>query len=217
MDEKLSTRRIQLCRAKNFREYFFYFFKSPKNENMIFCTPPLNAPRRELFICIFKSAVALSVSRQIDFLCVRTGRPIQLYARAESLVEQKACLLAGCDLQTSFLLPQHPQRQTVLPVLPSRTSCGAAGATTRAWGCQSLETYIVVVRTRRQCRTNWEMRGCHADLRSPSRTTRRRPNDVQHKDLLVSVLWKRGLRGPRSRQWSGRPCKAPRRAHVCRS
>ena len=39
---------------------------------------PLDAPLRELFIRIFKSAVALSVSRQIDFLCVCFWWPIQL-------------------------------------------------------------------------------------------------------------------------------------------
>ena len=39
----------------------------------------MNAPRWELFIRIFKSVVALLVSRQIIFLCVGTRRPIQLY------------------------------------------------------------------------------------------------------------------------------------------
>ena len=43
------------------------------------CPALLDAPRQELFIRVFKSAVALSVSRQIDFLCVCTGRTIQLY------------------------------------------------------------------------------------------------------------------------------------------
>ena len=46
---------------------------------MNFCTPPLDASRRELFVRIFKSAVALLVSRQINCVCVRTGCPIQLY------------------------------------------------------------------------------------------------------------------------------------------
>ena len=36
---------------------------------MIFRTTPLDAPRRELFVSIFKSVVALLVSQQIDF-CV---------------------------------------------------------------------------------------------------------------------------------------------------
>ena len=50
---------------------------SPKNGNMNFCTPPLDAPRRELFIRTFKSAVALSVSRQtVFFVCPhRTSNP----------------------------------------------------------------------------------------------------------------------------------------------
>ena len=39
---------------------------------MIYCTPPLDASRRELFIRIFKSVVALLVSQQIDFLCILT-------------------------------------------------------------------------------------------------------------------------------------------------
>ena len=39
----------------------------------------MNAPHREIFIHIFKSVVALSASRQIIFLCVCTGRLIQLY------------------------------------------------------------------------------------------------------------------------------------------
>ena len=43
------------------------------------CPTPLDAPRRELFIRIFKFVVVLSVSRQINFVCVCTGRPIQLY------------------------------------------------------------------------------------------------------------------------------------------
>ena len=42
----------------------------------------MDAPRRELFIRIFKSVVAILVSRQINFVCVRTGRPIQLYLSA---------------------------------------------------------------------------------------------------------------------------------------
>ena len=46
------------------------------------CPALLDAPRRELFIRIFKSAVALLISRQINFVCVCTGRPIQLYTRA---------------------------------------------------------------------------------------------------------------------------------------
>ena len=35
---------------------------------MNFCLAQLDAPRRELFIRIFKSVVALSVSREINFL-----------------------------------------------------------------------------------------------------------------------------------------------------
>ena len=42
-------------------------------------TPPMNSPRRKLFIRIFKSDVTLSVSLQIDFVCVRTACLIQLY------------------------------------------------------------------------------------------------------------------------------------------
>ena len=38
----------------------------------------MDAPRQELFIRIFKSAVSLLVTRQMIFLCVCTGRPIQL-------------------------------------------------------------------------------------------------------------------------------------------
>ena len=33
------------------------------------------------YLCIFKSVVALSVSQKIVFLCIRTGRLIQLYSR----------------------------------------------------------------------------------------------------------------------------------------
>ena len=42
---------------------------------------PVDAPRRELFVCSFKSVVALLVSRRIDFLCVHTRCPIQLYEK----------------------------------------------------------------------------------------------------------------------------------------
>ena len=39
----------------------------------------MDAPRQEFFIRIFKTVVALSVSRQIIFLCACTGCPIQLF------------------------------------------------------------------------------------------------------------------------------------------
>ena len=74
-------------RGKKVLGHFHLFFKknSPIQKDIKFCPAPLDAPRRELFICIFKSIVALSVSRQIDFLYVCTGRTIQLYC--ERLIE----------------------------------------------------------------------------------------------------------------------------------
>ena len=44
------------------------------------CIPtPMDALRRELFIRDLGSVVALSVNRQINFVCVRLRWPIQLY------------------------------------------------------------------------------------------------------------------------------------------
>ena len=79
-----STRRIQLCEVK--KGHFSSIFKnSSKKKDITFYLAPLDAPGRELFICIFKSAVALLVLRQIIFVCVCTGHPIQLYSHSELL------------------------------------------------------------------------------------------------------------------------------------
>ena len=53
-----------------------------KKEDIKIYPAPLYAPRQELFIRILKSAVALSVSWEINFVCVRTGHLIQLYDKA---------------------------------------------------------------------------------------------------------------------------------------
>ena len=48
------------------------------NDNGAWVTAQLYSPRRELFIRVFKSDVALLVLRKINFVCVCTERPIQL-------------------------------------------------------------------------------------------------------------------------------------------
>ena len=53
---------------------------------MEFYPTPVDSSRREIFVCTFRFVVAFSVSRQIDFLSVRTGCPIQLYLRASTSV-----------------------------------------------------------------------------------------------------------------------------------
>ena len=72
-------------------------------------------PWRELFVRSFKSVVALSVSRQIIFLCVRTGCPIQLYVCFKlispdgsfgtqlKLIQNNYCVLTFDILETPIL------------------------------------------------------------------------------------------------------------------
>ena len=70
-----------MVRGPKLHFYFFGVFLNnnfSNNDNGAWCPAPLDAPRQELFIRAFKSVVALSLSWQIDFLCVHIGRPIQL-------------------------------------------------------------------------------------------------------------------------------------------
>ena len=66
--------------CKKSRAYFVIILRiTLQKRKYVFCTPPMDAPRREFFIRKYiQFVVALLVSRQINFLCVRTGRPIQL-------------------------------------------------------------------------------------------------------------------------------------------
>ena len=65
------------------------------------CPAPLDAPRREIFIRIFKSAVSLSVSHQIIiFVCLhRTPNPAVQYQQFKTKTTQKihAANLDGCN------------------------------------------------------------------------------------------------------------------------
>ena len=64
---------------------------SPKKEDKKFYPAPLDAPRQEFSIRIFKTVAALSVSGQIHFVCVCTGRPIQLYTSVHLVCDYR-CL-----------------------------------------------------------------------------------------------------------------------------
>ena len=81
--------------------FFVYFFKniSLKTEDIKMCHAPLDASRRELFIRIFKSVVALSVSRQFN-VCVCTGHPIQLYSHSTK---------EHCGCRTTVVTHLRPQ------------------------------------------------------------------------------------------------------------
>ena len=71
----------------------------------------MDAPRQDLFIHIFKSAVALLVSLQIDFLCVRTGRPIQLYI---SILINPTLKSPGLNIPEPEPQPQNSKTTTAI-------------------------------------------------------------------------------------------------------
>ena len=123
---------------------------SPKKGNMIFCTPPMmDAPLRELFVRVFKSAVALSVSREINCVCIRTGRPISscitlnhtvlvaLILSAPSKLGAESMVLARRPFHKGYVFIGHPIRSRPPKLMTTVSGCWLSTPLTHMNSCRN--------------------------------------------------------------------------------